>query len=205
MSEARYLWRQLTLKQREEILEWRTERRNPWHSPPHRPKFGISNFHISAACYEHRHHIGHSKARMDDFGAALLEVFKKTGAVTHSWCLLPNQYHALVQTIDILGLFAELGKLHGRASYNWNKEEISPGRKIFHRASDRAIRSERHFWATMNYIHNNPVHHGYVNRWEEWPWSSASSYLEQIGRPEAPRIWREYPLKFGAKWDPPDS
>jgi hypothetical protein len=40
MAAARYLWRQLNQKQREELLAWRKERDYPWHSPQHRPNFG---------------------------------------------------------------------------------------------------------------------------------------------------------------------
>ncbi len=67
------------------------------------------------------------------------------------------------------------------------------------------MRSERHFWATLNYVHNNPVRHGYVERCQDWPFSSAREFLEQMGRKEAERIWREYPvLNYGEGWDDPD-
>ena len=66
------------------------------------------------------------------------------------------------------------------------------------------MRSGRHYWATLNYIHHNPVHHGYVDRWTDWPWSSASDFLAQTPSNEAKRIWREYPLlDYGKDWDDP--
>lgn len=66
------------------------------------------------------------------------------------------------------------------------------------------MRSERHFLATLNYVHHNAVRHGYVAAWTEWPWSSASEYLEKTGRVEAERVWREFPiLGYGEKWDDP--
>jgi len=87
---------------------------------------------------------------------------------------------------------------------SWNGEEATRGRQVFHRATERAMRSERHFWATLNYVHHTPVHHGYVKLWTDWPWSSAPEYLEELGRAEAERVWREYPLlRYGADWDPP--
>ncbi|SRR6266513_2205659 len=75
MSAARYLWRQLNQKQQEELLAWRKARGHPWHSPPHRPNFGHLRFLISAACYEHRHYLGHSLERMNNFTRDLLAVF----------------------------------------------------------------------------------------------------------------------------------
>ena len=64
------------------------------------------------------------------------------------------------------------------------------------------MKSERHFWVTLNYVHHNPIHHGYVERWQDWPWSSASDFLDRIGAQQALDIWREYPiLDYGKKWD----
>jgi putative transposase len=46
------------------------------------------------------------------------------------------------------------------------------------------------------------VHHGYVERWQEWPWSSAAIFLESIGKEKAKGIWKDYPiLDYGKKWD----
>ena len=54
----------------------------------------------------------------------------------------------------------------------------------------------------MNYIHHNPVHHGYVEKWQDWIWSSAAKFLESAGRERAAQIWRDYPiLDYGKGWD----
>ena len=163
-------------------------------------------FHITAACFEHHPLIGHSPERMDAFTGDLLAVFKAHASRTFAWCVLPNHYHALVEVPDILGLLRELGRLHGRTSYNWNGEEKSRGRKVFFRAMERAMLSERHYWATLNYVHHNPVHHGYVDHWSDWPWGSAPDYLARTDPAEAKRTWREYPLgDYGKGWDDPET
>ena len=49
---------------------------------------------------------------------------------------------------------------------------------------------------------NNPVHHGYAEKWTDWIWSSAGAYLDSVGCDEAERMWKEYPiLNYGEKWD----
>ena len=64
------------------------------------------------------------------------------------------------------------------------------------------MRSERHYFVTLNYIHNNPVKHGYVNQWGDWPYSSFSWYLQEKGREWLLDLWREYPvLNYGSGWD----
>ena len=204
MFKPRYLWRQLTPKQRDELLAWRKDRGQPWHSPPHRPNFGHLRFLISAACYEHRHYVGESPERMDAFSRDMLAVFATGASQTFAWCVLPNHYHALVEASNVNGLLHELGQLHGRTSHAWNGVDNTRGRKVFFRAVERAMRSDRHFWATLNYVHHNPVRHGYVERWTDWRWSSATQYLEQTGVEEAKRIWGDYPIRdYGKGWDEP--
>ena len=205
MSKPQYLWRQLTPGQREELLTWRKDRGNPWHSPPHRPNFGHLRFLITAACFEHRHLIGESPERMEGFSRDLLRVISVQAKQTFAWCVLPNHYHALVEAPDIKHLLHELGQFHGRTSYVWNGEDCARGRKVFLRAVERAMRSDRHFWATVNYIHHNPIRHRYAERWTEWPWSSAAEYLTQTGVNEAKRIWNDFPIRdYGKDWDDPD-
>ena len=205
MSSPRYLWRDLNEKQRAELLAWRKERGYPWHSPPHRPNFGHLRFLISASCYEHRHHIGKSPERMDLCSRELLKLLNHHARQTFAWCILPNHYHVLVEAPDIKALLYELGLFHGRTSHTWNGEENTRGRKVFFRAADRAMRSDRHYWATLNYVHHNPVRHKYVERWTDWPWSSAQQYLVQTGIDEATRVWRNHPIDdYGKEWDKPD-
>jgi putative transposase len=204
MSPPEYRWRQLTAVQRAELLAWRRIHGHPWHSPPHCGDLGSEHFHITASCFEHHHYIGASPARMDDFTHDLLVVLTVEDCRPLAWCVLPNHYHALIKTADILGVLRSLGRLHGRTSHAWNGQDDARGRKVFFRAMERAMRSDRHFWATLNYVHHNPVHHGYVDRWTDWPWSSAADFLAHTDPEEARRLWCAYPLDdYGAGWDDP--
>ena len=70
------------------------------------------------------------------------------------------------------------------------------------RASETVMKSDRHCWATINYIHHNPVKHGYVKKWQHWPFGSAVTYLKTVGSEEAQRTWNEYPIgTYGEEWD----
>jgi putative transposase len=187
--------------ERREALALRKALSLPWHGPPH-PYGGAGAFHLSAACYEHAPFIGVSPARMAECERKLLETVQGCCESVHAWCVLPNHYHVLVQTPNLKVVTGALGRFHGRTSFRWNGEDSARGRHVWHRCSDRRIRSERHFWAVMNYVHHNPVHHCYVERWERWPFSSARRFLDEVGREEAARIWKAYPLlDFGKGWD----
>jgi putative transposase len=65
------------------------------------------------------------------------------------------------------------------------------------------MKSEGHFWATLNYVLNNAMRHGYVECWQDWPYSNGEQYVEEVGRDVAEAQWRAYPtLDYGAAWDP---
>ncbi|MCE5231117.1 hypothetical protein LLG95_16190 [bacterium] len=196
-----YEWRKLTPEIRAKIMVNRRIKRLPMHSPPHEDR-GVRNYHISAACYEHESYIGHSPERMDTFETELLAVFEKRSDHLYAWCVLPNHYHALIRAENVKATLYELGELHGRTSFSWNGEENTRGRKVWYNAVDRAIRSDRHFWATMNYVLHQPVHHQYTRKWQEWPYSSAEEYLKRVGEKRALEIWREYKIDdYGKGWD----
>lgn len=87
-------------------------------------------------------------------------------------------------------------------SRQWNLEDDSLGRKVWFRYTDRAIRSERHYYTTLNYIHYNPVKHGDVDSPYNWAESSVHWYREHHGVEWLRDLWREYPLKdYGKGWD----
>jgi putative transposase len=64
------------------------------------------------------------------------------------------------------------------------------------------MRNEAHFYTTLNYIHHNPVKHGYANKWHKGPYSSFHWYLASKGRQWLLELWNEYPLlNYGENWD----
>ncbi|BCX48429.1 hypothetical protein HAHE_23370 [Haloferula helveola] len=195
------LWRRLTATQRAEVLRYRQKLQRPWHRPPHFEQ-GCIHYHLTAACYNHQPIIGATPERMAEFSESLLEALPTHPA---AWCVLPNHYHLLIRTDDLKAAIKSLTRLHGRTSYEWNGKDSQRGRKIWHGVSDRGMRSAGHFWATLNYIHHNSVHHGYAEQWTEWPFSSAGSFLDEIGRDAAAELWRTHPiLSYGQGWDDSD-
>ena len=199
-----YRWRQLTPEQRAAVLDERKRLQRPWHSPPHYAS-DTGLYMMTAACYEHRHVIGSSPARMADFEMRLLDALHERCEFVFAWNVLPNHYHAVVRSANVKALLTKLGRLHGRTSHTWNGEDGCRGRQNWFNAAETAIKSERHFWATMNYVLNNAVHHGYASTWQEWPYSNAAEFLAEVGRAKAERRWREYPvLDYGKEWDPPE-
>jgi putative transposase len=197
-----YYWRTLTTEEKRKTLAERRGRKLPWHSPPHLEFEGVVTFIITAACYEHAHIIGTNQQRMAECESKILEICENQKAKIYAWCILPNHYHILVRTNNIKQLRKELGKFHGRISRQWNLEDNETGRKIWFNFFDREMKSARHFWASLNYIHHNPIKHGYTTKWQDWIFSSANTYLDNFGKEKASFIWKEYPiLDYGKDWD----
>jgi putative transposase len=202
MDDGFYYWRRLDPEQRAEVLAERQRQPRPWHGPPHSTAAG--QYLMTAACFEHQSYIGKDSSRMAEFEAELLDTVAAHASQVNAWVVLPNHYHVLVATNDLRGLFGAIGQLHGRTSFRWNGQDNSRRRQVWHRCVETAIKSEGHYWASLNYVLHNPVRHGYVTKWTEWPYSSATRYLEEMGREEAVRIFRCYPiLDYGKDWDPP--
>ncbi len=197
-----YDYRKLTKKQQEEIVGYRQQQQRPLHSPPHWEYKGQHQFLVTAACYEHAPIIGASFVRMTDCETELLAVCAAWASTIYAWCVLPNHYHVLLRTDQIAALRAALGQFHGRTAYQWNGAEQRRGRKVWFNCVERLIESHGHFWASVNYVHHNPVKHRYVTRWQEWTWSSATAYLENLGTERAAQLWHEFPiLNYGEGWD----
>ena len=198
-----YDWRKMSPEDRTWILAQRRERHLPWHSPPHLDFEGEHRYLISSACYEHAPIIGHSPERMTECEEEVLNTCRQLGSRIYAWCVLPNHYHVLLKTGQVKALRHELGQFHGRSSFTWNGEDQQRGRQVWFNCFERPMKSPRHFFATLNYVHHNSVHHGYVEHWQDWPWSSAAEFIEQLGRERVAQIWKDYPiLDYGKKWDP---
>ena len=65
------------------------------------------------------------------------------------------------------------------------------------------IRNDAHFYCALNYMHYNPVKHGYASDSYEWPWSSLTNYLDARGREWLRDAWKAYRPgdDFGKGWD----
>lgn len=122
--------------------------------------------------------LGQNLERMACFSQSLIQTLTRNNEdQVYAWRVLPNHWHALVSTKKLKVLSKYIGQLHGKSSHAWNGEDETRKRQCWHGYADRRIRNERHLFAERNYIHHNPVRHGHTAKWQEWPYSSAASFL----------------------------
>ena len=197
-----YRWRTLTQDERDQTLRFRQAMKRPWHGPPHRDGAHVDTYLFTAACYEHRPVIGASEARLRTFESDLLKETGANAARVLAWVVLPNHYHVLATVSSVRAVVRVLGRLHGRTSHQWNTEEETRGRQVWCRCAETAMKSDRHLWATVNYIHHNPVKHGLVDAALQWPYSSVHEFLATQGPAPLEALEKEYPVeRYGAGWD----
>jgi len=56
------------------------------------------------------------------------------------------------------------------------------------------VRDERDYWTRFNYIHYNPVKHGYVQSPEKWEYSSYRNIVARKGQEWVDDVWGTYPI-----------
>jgi putative transposase len=144
-----------------------------------------------------------SSERRTDFESLLLAALRDLQAQIFSWVILSNHYHVLLGIENLDPLSTVLKKLHGSTAREWNLADGVQGtRRVWYRYNDRKIRGDRHFYRALNYVHYNPVKHGYVASVYDWPWSSVHSYLEVQGRDWLREHWQRFrPDYIGRGWD----
>jgi putative transposase len=197
-----YEYRKLSAKERDEIVETRKQRGYPLHSPPH-PYSGNGTYLITAANFGHTHVMRFSERR-SEFQELLLKSFHDINAEIIGWVILPNHYHILV-TVESLKLVSNcLRLLHGRTSHDWNMQDgLKEKRRVWYRFLDHLMRDEKQLHQTLNYVHYNPIKHGYVDDIFAWQWSSVFWYENEKGGDWLNEQWQEYepPAEYGKDWD----
>ena len=111
----------------------------------------------------------------------LHEAVKAFNIQIHAYVLLDDHYHLLGYIKASSNIPKFIHRLHGTTSYLLNKIDHAVGRRVWHNYWDRVIRDEAEFYTKLNYIHYNPVKHGYVSNPKKWEFSTYQYFLLEKG------------------------
>ncbi|MEJ5309663.1 MAG: hypothetical protein WHX52_07810 [Anaerolineae bacterium] len=120
---------------------------------------------------------------------------------TYAYCLLRNHFHLLVRIKDLSGLgnLTDLKPPHQYFSnfFNAYTKAINKayGRTgaLFERPFHRVeVIGAAYFRNVVAYIHRNPQHHGFVDDFREWPYSSYDVVLSD----KSTRLQRDVVLEW---------
>ena len=129
---------------------------------------------------------------------------KEKGLEIHGWCLMPSHLHLIARssTHKMSDVMRDFKKFTSKQILKMIIEEPESRREWlleqFSKACDDLKRDQKYkVWQTgyhakevysakfayqkLNYIHNNPVEEGFVDAPEDYLYSSAKNYSEQLG------------------------
>ncbi|MDX1586207.1 MAG: hypothetical protein R3222_05665 [Balneolaceae bacterium] len=124
-------------------------------------------------------------------------------AETFAYCLMPNHLHLMIrvrserevlrylrvkkgdpnfQDFESLGGFSsvisqQFSNLFNGYAQSYNHKFERKGSLFIPNFKRKLIDSDEYLASLVAYIHNNPVHHGFVKKPGDWPFSSWQSYL----------------------------
>jgi REP element-mobilizing transposase RayT len=122
---------------------------------------------------------------------------------TFAYCLMPNHLHLMIRVREKEGIleylrdkkqnlnlqgFGNLGgfsncisqqfsNLFNAYTKAYNKKYDRKGSLFMPNFERKHVDSNQYFTRLITYIHNNPVHHGFVNSPDDWTYSSWHAYL----------------------------
>ncbi len=114
---------------------------------------------------------------IDLFWRAVETANARCGIELHAWVILKDHFHIMIipETRNISNFMHSL-KLS--FSMNYRKAQNRTGIIWQRRFWDHLIRNENDYYAHLNYIHYNPVKHGYVKRAYDYPHSSILKFKD---------------------------
>ncbi|WP_258870851.1 MULTISPECIES: REP-associated tyrosine transposase [unclassified Wenzhouxiangella] len=147
--------------------------------------------------------------RIEELRRSIQAVRRELPFKIHAWVVLPDHMHALWSLPDGDSDFSNRWRLiKARFSRRLGGFEPRTGsrrlrgeRSIWQRRFwEHLVRDDREFERYMDYIHFNPVKHGYVEHVSEWPYSTFHRCVEAgLYPPEWAHVTGEFEGAYGER------
>ncbi len=148
-----------------------------------------SCFFVTTTLSDHRK-IGEIDGVYEELAKSLSFCLEKYNARLAGYVFMPSHIHLLI-VIDGKSLSNFMRDFKKYTSQKALKEHGESDTKIWSPRYDRvAIYTEVAFRTKLEYIHNNPVKSGLVEKREDWSWSSARCYTSNGNGPLP--VWKEW-------------
>ena len=160
------------------------------HAPSHRlAEHGA--YMVTCGTYQKQHHL-RSACRLSAFRDLLLNCAEEFGWELQAWAILSNHYHWVASSpSDPSNLRRFMSKLHTLSAREINREDCTPGRRVWFQYYDSHITFQSSYYARLKYVHYNAVHHGVARVAENYPWCSAA-WLAANSRPSFRRMLEQF-------------
>ncbi|MBC7220023.1 transposase [Candidatus Bipolaricaulota bacterium] len=116
------------------------------------------------------------------FLEVLSQVIERFGWLCHAYCLMPNHYHLLIETLQP-NLSRGMRQLNGVYTQAFNRRHRRVGHLFGGRFKAIVVQKESYLLELARYVVLNPVRAGRVRAAKDWPWSS---YRATVGMSPVP-------------------
>lgn len=120
--------------------------------------------------------------------------------VCHSYCLMSNHYHLVLETVEG-NLSKGMRQLNGFYSQTYNRRHQKVGHVFQGRYKAIMVEKESYLLELCRYVELNPVRAGMVHNVGDWPWSSYRAMVGGVISPswlETDFILSSFAAKKGA-------
>jgi putative transposase len=147
------------------------------HAPIHRLADGGA-YMVTAGTF-HKQHFFRAVERLSFVQERFFAYCKEFGWLLQAWAFFSNHYHFVAhsETSENVGIM--LGQLHSEIAREINRWDSAPGRKVWFQFWDTHLTYAKSYFARLNYVHTNAVHHGLVTNAANYPWCSASWFASK--------------------------
>lgn len=154
-------------------------------------------YFITARTYEKvKYFNSNNKLRM--LSECINESAEKYKIEVYAYVILYNHYHLSVKMDKGNKISDFIKYIHGksgRLAKKWNTNPRRIGiKRIWWNYWDSCIRNEATFYKRINYIHHNPLKHGYVKKMEDYKYSSYNIYIKKYGSEFVNDMFAQYPI-----------
>jgi putative transposase len=134
---------------------------------------------VTARCRGRVHHF-QSEERRDHLLQQLAGLAEQYSWTLEAWAVMSNHYHLVAHSDAPKNLRRFLTHLHGNTARHVNRLDNSPGRQVWQNFRDTHLTFEVSYLSRLNYVHQNPVHHGLVSVATQYPWCSAAAFEKEV-------------------------
>jgi REP-associated tyrosine transposase len=152
------------------------------HSPTHRLD-EAGAYMVTAATYQ-KQPFFRSRRRLTYLCETLLNLAASQNWKLEAWAIFPNHYHFIATSPGSAQTLRQfIGHLHTVTAKELNRQDNTPGRRVWFQYWDSKLTFLRSYLARLNYVHTNAVRHGLTQQPEQYEWCSAGWFERTAERP----------------------
>jgi putative transposase len=160
---------------------------NMWHHSPLHQLTEAGAYIVTAGTYDKQRLLSPNE-KLSFFQTTLLELADLHHWSLQAWAVLSNHYHFVALAGEGADSLRTLVRhQHSVTARELNRRDGTPGRRVWFQYWETHLTFERSYYARLNYVHNNAVHHGIVEAASAYPWCSAA-WFEQNAKPAFHRM-----------------